>query len=260
MILYTAVDAKLGTTDISEIRLGTGLVWTSEIAGEEGIWEFPDPSTNDQIVLTTTFAGTSSIHWGDGSSEELTSDTQVGHAYGYDANNFTNLTFTGSATSTAKINHSSAGLLTGNNVFNIYQANASGAANTDDAYGSYSDPAYIDSGGISFVVNPQAEKIEIEVIGRNDIYGVGYDTLGIDVNGSQIAFFQSTADVSYTTPSVNGTGKYIPALDGVNEVNQTVTHTFTANSPNGHTIQISGESGKIANNNVGYDVKITVTL
>ena len=80
MILDNAVNAKIGSTDISEIRFGSNLVWSGE-TDAEGIWEFPDPTTGDNIVLTATFSGSCSVHWGDGTSESLTSDTQTTHTY-----------------------------------------------------------------------------------------------------------------------------------------------------------------------------------
>lgn len=80
MILYTAVNAKFGSTDISEIRFGSNLVWTGE-TGAEGIWEFPDPTNTDTIVLTATFSGDSTVYWGDGNSDSLTSGTQIQHDY-----------------------------------------------------------------------------------------------------------------------------------------------------------------------------------
>ena len=80
MILYNAVNAKFGSTDISEIRFGSNLVWSGE-TDAEGIWEFPDPTTGDNIVLTATFSGSCSAHWGDGNSDSLTSDTEITHTY-----------------------------------------------------------------------------------------------------------------------------------------------------------------------------------
>ena len=80
MILYNAIDAKIGSTDVLEIRSGNDLVWSS-ITELEEIWVFNDPSTNDEIVLTAEFTGLTDVNWGDGSSESLTSGTQVTHTY-----------------------------------------------------------------------------------------------------------------------------------------------------------------------------------
>ena len=87
-------------------------------------------------------------------------------------------------------------------------------------------------------------------MGRADKYGSGFDTLRITIDGTQEAFFQSTSDL----PSSNR-----PA-DQVNSYSQTVTKNFTTHPPCGHIVNISGASGTFANNNVGYDVKVTVTL
>ena len=138
--------------------------------------------------------------------------------------------------------------LTGDNVFNVYQAlgnTGSGAANrfTDN-------PAK--TGSIKFGVTPCAEKIDIQVVGRADIYGSGYDTLTITIDGTQVAFFESIT----TDPPT----PFTPPLDQVTTYNQTVTHNFTEPKVCGHIVEISGASGTVANNNVGYDVKVTVTL
>ena len=65
MILYDAVNSKVGSTDVSEIRLGSDLVWTGE----------------DTVILKATFAGKSTAHWDDGNTDELTSDTSITHTY-----------------------------------------------------------------------------------------------------------------------------------------------------------------------------------
>ena len=132
--------------------------------------------------------------------------------------------------------------VSGDNVFNVYQAVGSA-------------PRYSTSrksGSIKFGVHPCAEKIDIDVVGRADIYGSGFDTLDITIDGSQVAFFQSIT----TDPPT----PFTPPLDQVEEYNETVTHTFTTDIPCGHIVEIFGESGSVANNDVGYDVKITVTL
>tara|TARA_R110000796_G_scaffold118412_1_gene232103 strand:- start:28 stop:270 length:243 start_codon:yes stop_codon:yes gene_type:complete len=70
----------------------------------------------------------------------------------------------------------------------------------------------------------------------------------ITIDGTQEAFFQSVG---------GGSG---PPFSGVTSYNQTVSKTFSTDIPCGHIVNISGTSGTFANNNVGYDVKITVTL
>ena len=80
MILYDAVNSKVGSNDVSEIRLGSDLLWTGE-TGAEGIWTFNNPSAGDTITLTATFAGNSTAFWGDGNSDELTSDTSTTHTF-----------------------------------------------------------------------------------------------------------------------------------------------------------------------------------
>jgi len=149
-----------------------------------------------------------------------------------------------SASTTPKVGPSGGGpTLTGDNVFNVYQAIGTGP--------SFSNNPRI-SGSIKFGVHPCAEKIDIEVVGQADIYGSGFDTLDITIDGTQVAFFQSI--------TTNPPTPFTPPLDQVTQYNQTVTKTFTTDIPCGHIVDISGRSGSIANNNVGYDVKITVTL
>ena len=80
MILYDAVNSKVGSTDVSEIRLGSDLVWTGE-TGTEGIWTFNNPSAGDTVILKATFAGKSTAYWDDGNTDELTSDTSITHTY-----------------------------------------------------------------------------------------------------------------------------------------------------------------------------------
>ncbi len=135
--------------------------------------------------------------------------------------------------------------VSGDNVFNIYQA----LGNTDPSYpaNQFRDsPAK--TGGIKFGVHQCAESIDIQVVGRADIYGPGFDTLTITIDGTQEAFFQSVG---------GGSG---PPFSGVTSYNQTVSKTFSTDIPCGHIVNISGTSGTFANNDVGYDVKITVTL
>tara|TARA_R110001592_G_scaffold109927_3_gene305950 strand:- start:3448 stop:4017 length:570 start_codon:yes stop_codon:yes gene_type:complete len=138
--------------------------------------------------------------------------------------------------------------LTGNNVFNVYQA----LGNTDPSYPSYQfrdDPRL--TGGIKFGVHPCAEKIDIEVCGRADTYGAGFDTLDITIDDVSIKDFASDDSTRF--------GGY-PRFFSTKTFNETVTKNFTTHRPCGHIVNISGESGSFANNNVGYDVKITVTL
>lgn len=80
MILYNAVDIRGGTDTVVEIRHGLDVVWSGE-TDFGGIWTFDDPSANDTIKMTVTFPGRSTVEWGDGSTEELTSDTQTTKNY-----------------------------------------------------------------------------------------------------------------------------------------------------------------------------------
>jgi hypothetical protein len=80
MILYNAVDIRGGTDVVIEIRHGSDVVWSGE-TDFGGIWVFDDPSPNDTIKMTATFPGRSSVDWGDGISEGLTSDTSITHTY-----------------------------------------------------------------------------------------------------------------------------------------------------------------------------------
>ena len=161
--------------------------------------------------------------------------------------NFTDPIFSGDATTTPKV-ASSAGdpSFTGDNVFNIYQSNPGPGSNQ-----RYEDSRR--SGGIKFEVTPCAEKIEIDVYGRADVYDTQnrFDNLTITIDGSQIAYFSSIRDTSVPNSA---------PFDGVTTYDTTVTHNFTTHPPCGHIVDISGFSGTFANNNVGYDVKVTVTL
>ena len=138
------------------------------------------------------------------------------------------------ASATPKI---SASELTGDNVFNIYQAIGTGT-------GFANSPAL--SGALSFETPGCVQELEIRVIGRADTYGTGYDTLTIFADGVQKAFFESINRDSFSYPLRNTTN-----YDSV------VTLPFNDNET--HTVTISGKSGTVANNNVGYDVKITHT-
>jgi hypothetical protein len=81
MILYEAIDIKVGSTNVSEIYLGRDLVWSSE-SEPEAIWSFNDPASGDNINLAGTFIGRVTAHWGDGNSNTLVSDAaQITHNY-----------------------------------------------------------------------------------------------------------------------------------------------------------------------------------
>lgn len=157
--------------------------------------------------------------------------------------NFTTPIFSGMASTTPKVGpYPSSGLptLTGDNIFNIYQAIGTAPDYRTARIG----------GGIKFGVTPCAEKIDIQVAGRADIYDSQgrFDTLEITIDGTQVARFATIG---------GGSG---PPYPGTTTYDQTVTHNFTTHPPCGHIVDISGLSGLIANNNVGYDVKVTVTL
>ena len=148
-----------------------------------------------------------------------------------------------SASTTPKVGPTAGGpTLTGDNVFNVYQAIGTGSTFSSSRI----------SGSIKFGVHPCAEKIDIEVVGRADTYGAGFDTLDITVDGVVIKNFQS----DNSTPRPPATSPF----SNTKSFNETVTHNFTTPKVCGHIVDISGRSGSIYNNNVGYDVKITVTL
>ena len=148
--------------------------------------------------------------------------------------NFTEPVFTGDAAEGGLMPNSPSGRV---NVFNIYQINGDGLPGDDFGYNP------------SGVRTPQS---------GNDIYGAGFDKLQIKIDNVVVKLYQSTSDVSYYYD--DDEERYEPALDGVNEINETFTHNFTTPKVCGHIVDISGRSGSLANNNVGYDVKITVTL
>jgi len=147
-----------------------------------------------------------------------------------------NPTFTGMASTTPKI---SADELIGTNVFNVYQAIGTGI--------SYSNSPRLE-GSIEFETIPCVQELQIRVIGRADTYGAGFDTLSIKVDNVQKAFFDSIDrdPFSYSIPLSN-------------TFNYDTIVTLPFNDDGIHTVNISGRSGSVANNNIGYDIKITHT-
>ena len=155
--------------------------------------------------------------------------------------NFTDPIFTGMASDTPLFG------LSGDDTFNIYKA-----------FGTTGDPSfpatdYRDAspitGGIKFGVTPCAKKIDITIKGAADIYADGYDTLSVVVDGTTIGSFES-----------QDTGASGPSFGGTYAINSSLTHNFTTPSVCGHIVEISGASGTFANNQVGYDARIVVTL
>ena len=163
--------------------------------------------------------------------------------------NFTDPIFSGMASTTPKVaNTAGDPSFTGNNIFNVYQAlGTTGGAPANE----FKDNPRL-TGGIKFGVTPCAEKIEIEVYGRADTYGTGFDTLTITIDDTQVATFES----DNSTPRPPATAPF----SNTKTFDETVTHNFTETKACGHIVDISGRSGTIYNNNVGYDVKVTVTL
>ena len=148
-------------------------------------------------------------------------------------------TFTGMASITPKVGPTAGGpTLVGDGIFNIYQA-----IGTTNSFSN--SPAL--QGGIEFETIPCVKELQIRVVGRADTYGTGYDTLTIKVDNVQKAFFQSTNDDPFVYP-----------LSKTVSYDSIVTLTF--DDDDSHTVNISGISGTIANNNVGYDIKITHTI
>tara|TARA_R100000353_G_scaffold55210_2_gene44010 strand:- start:220 stop:771 length:552 start_codon:yes stop_codon:yes gene_type:complete len=140
--------------------------------------------------------------------------------------------------------------VTGRNTFNVYQA----LGNTDPtAPANEFRDAPAKTGSIKFGVHPCAESIAIQVVGRADVYDSSntFDNLTITIDGVQEAYFSSIRDTSVPDSA---------PFDQVTSYNQTVTKTFSTDVPCGHIVNISGASGTFANNNVGYDVRISVTL
>lgn len=144
---------------------------------------------------------------------------------------------------------------TGDNVFNLYQANPSGAAGSDDGYGSS-----VKQGFIAFGVDACAQSIDFEIVGRRDIYEGPrpFDTIKIEVEDVEVYFRQNTEEEPF--PSKDSNGKYVPAMDGIDELSETFTHTINQTNACGFVVNITGASGVLGNNNVGYDVKITVNM
>jgi hypothetical protein len=130
--------------------------------------------------------------------------------------------------------------LTGENIFNIYQAIGTGS-------GYANNPRL--SGGITFETIPCIKSLFIRVVGGADTYGLGFDTLTINVDGVQKEFFQSVDIDPFTYP-----------LDKTIRYDEIINLSTHINDDNSHVITLSGISGTIANNNVGYDVKISQFL
>jgi hypothetical protein len=82
MRLYEAADIKIGdgANQVIEVRHGIDIVWSAE-GDPEGIWVFNNPSSNDTINVKAVFFGRSTAHWGDGNTNELTSNTTITHTY-----------------------------------------------------------------------------------------------------------------------------------------------------------------------------------
>jgi hypothetical protein len=148
--------------------------------------------------------------------------------------NFTDPIFTGMASDSPKFG------LSGDDTFNIYRA--------DSTAPTYANSPRV-TGGIKFGVTPCAEKIDITIKGAADIYGDGFDTLSVVVDGTTIGSFAS-----------QDTGATGPPFGGTYAINSSLTHNFTTPSVCGHIVEISGESGDVYNNGVGYDARIVVTL
>ena len=77
MILYDAIDKKVGDEQVLEVRLGTELVWIAAV----DFWVFNTPSGGEQIQLVPTFSGSVNVHWGDGDTDILVSGTPTNHTY-----------------------------------------------------------------------------------------------------------------------------------------------------------------------------------
>lgn len=147
---------------------------------------------------------------------------------------------------------------TGDNVFNIYIANPTGS---DDVNGAC-NLGGAKSGSVKFGVTPCAEKIEFDIVGRADDFSPAntFDTLIIKVDGSQVKKLANGSGAGNAFARGNPTTGFSPPLRETIDHVETFTHNFTEPEVCGHIVEITGSSGNIANNKVGYDVKITVTL
>ena len=76
MILYDAIDIKVGDEQVLEVRAGTELVWSFS-----DLWTFDTPTGSEQIQLISTFSGSVNVHWGDGDTDILVSNTPINHTY-----------------------------------------------------------------------------------------------------------------------------------------------------------------------------------
>jgi hypothetical protein len=76
MILYDAIDIKVGDEQVLEVRAGTELVWLGSL-----FWVFNTPSGGEEINLLPRFTGSVQIDWGDGDTDILVSNTPINHTY-----------------------------------------------------------------------------------------------------------------------------------------------------------------------------------
>lgn len=77
MILYNAIDIKVGDEQVLEVRAGTKLVWTAPA----DIWTFDIPLATTEISLLPNFIGSAQIGWGDGDTDILTNGVSINHIY-----------------------------------------------------------------------------------------------------------------------------------------------------------------------------------
>jgi len=77
MILYNAIDIKVGSEQVVEVRAGTELAWRASAS----FWTFNTPAGGEEVSVNATFNGLVVVNWGDGNTDILVSDTPTNHTY-----------------------------------------------------------------------------------------------------------------------------------------------------------------------------------
>ena len=79
MILYDAADIKVGTSQVSEVRIGAELVWPAITTAT--LWNFNTPAGGEVVEIVATFFGSVDVDWGDDNIDTLSSNSSTTHTY-----------------------------------------------------------------------------------------------------------------------------------------------------------------------------------
>ncbi len=82
MILSDAINIKIGSEQVIEVRAGTELVWSAE-QDDALIWTFDTPAGGEEIQLVPSFSGSATqwVNWGDGAADILVNNQPINHTY-----------------------------------------------------------------------------------------------------------------------------------------------------------------------------------